>query len=169
MPLVTWVMNTLSGEPSSRSKDMSEHLKVLYVEDSSADAMLFEYAFKGKNFYSSLDIVQDGVEALAFLHKTGRYTEAVRPDLILLDLNLPKKNGYDVLREIKADDNLKNIPVIVYTSSRNPDDLKKCYQLKADGFANKPDDMCKAPDILKEAWNSIKAAAPVFVVAGATN
>ena len=112
--------------------------KILLVEDNLADIRLTEQAFTESKTKTMLYNVKDGVEAINFLRKSGKYTKVCRPDLILLDLNLPKKNGLEVLKDIKQDEDLKRIPVVVLTISANEEDLIKAYDLHANAFVNKP-------------------------------
>ncbi|MGN6544063.1 MAG: response regulator, partial [Aureliella sp.] len=106
-------------------------IDILLVEDSPTDALLTKRALAHAKLINRLHIVDDGVKAMQFLHKQEPYTDAPRPNLILLDLNLPKKNGREVLAEIKADDELKTIPVIVLTSSNAEEDVMGSYKLHA--------------------------------------
>ena len=117
------------------------NFKILLVEDNAADVRLTKQAIQKSELVSQLDVVKDGVEAMHFLKKFKKDSLAVYPDLILLDLNLPKKNGLDVLKEIKGDENLKHIPVVVLTISSNEEDLLKAYNLHANSFINKPLDI----------------------------
>lgn len=112
--------------------------KILLVEDNPADIRLTEEAITESKINSILYNVKDGVEAINFLKKSGKYSKVCRPDLILLDLNLPKKNGLEVLKDIKQDNDLKRIPVVVLTISANEEDLITAYNLHANAFVNKP-------------------------------
>jgi chemotaxis family two-component system response regulator Rcp1 len=112
--------------------------KILLVEDNPADIRLTEEAITESKINSVLYNVKDGVEAINFLKKTGKFSKVCRPDLILLDLNLPKKNGLEVLKDIKQDNDLRRIPVVVLTISANEEDLIKAYDLHANAFVNKP-------------------------------
>lgn len=123
--------------------------KILLVEDNPADVRLTEEAIAGSKINAVMHNVKDGVEAIHFLKKTGKYSKMCRPDLILLDLNLPKKNGLEVLRDIKQDNDLKRIPVVVLTISGNEEDLIKAYDLHANALVNKPLE-------IKEFYNFIK-------------
>ena len=117
------------------------NFKILLVEDNPADVRLTKKAIQKSELVSQLDVVKDGVEAMHFLNKFKKDSHAVYPDLILLDLNLPKKNGLELLKEIKGDDDLKRIPVVVLTISSNEEDLLKAYNLHANSFINKPLDI----------------------------
>ncbi|MGQ4649601.1 response regulator [Lyngbya aestuarii] len=116
-------------------------IEILLVEDSPSDADLAAEALSEGKVSNNLHLVKDGVEALAFLRKQGKYTEAPRPHLILLDLNLPKKDGREVLAQIKADSSLKIIPVIVLTTSAAQRDILNTYQLNANCYIAKPIDL----------------------------
>lgn len=113
-------------------------IDILLVEDSPADVRLTREALQTSKVINRLTVVNDGVEALALLRMQGRYADAVRPDLILLDLNLPRKNGRTVLAEIKEDPNLKSIPVVVVTSSTAEQDIVRSYNLHANCYVSKP-------------------------------
>lgn len=113
-------------------------IDVLLVEDSPSDAKLTAKTFQKANVLNNLHIVEDGVEAMDFLRQVGNYQDAPRPDLILLDLNLPKKDGRKVLAEIKDDPNLATIPVVVLTTSEAEEDILKSYALQANCYITKP-------------------------------
>ena len=100
-------------------------VNILIVEDNRADIRLIEEAFKEGKLYIDLNVAEDGIEAMAYLRKEGNYKDVNSPDIILLDLNMPRKNGYEVLEEIKLDDNLKRIPVIIMTISKAEEDILK--------------------------------------------
>jgi CheY-like chemotaxis protein len=121
---------------------MAEYFKqdkeILLVEDSRACTELLREAFKISGFTGELNTVPDGVEALAFLRKEGQHTGAPRPDLVLLDLNLPRKDGRELLAEIKNDVDLRQIPVIVLTTSDAPQDIEVAYNLHANSYIVKP-------------------------------
>ena len=114
---------------------------ILLIEDSAEHSRLTQHAFIQGNVRCRLSVVGDGVEALDCLRQVGQYAHAPAPDLILLDLNLPKKGGLDVLTEIKSDDQLKHIPVIVLTASSRAEDVTRSYQLHANAYIAKPDDL----------------------------
>jgi two-component system, chemotaxis family, response regulator Rcp1 len=113
-------------------------LQVLLVEDSPGDVRLTQEAFREANMALRLHVVSDGVEAMAFLRREGAHVRAPRPDLILLDLNLPKMDGREVLARIKEDDNLKRIPTVILTVSEAEVDIAKSYQLQANCYLSKP-------------------------------
>jgi CheY-like chemotaxis protein len=118
-------------------------VEILLVEDNPGDERLTREALKEGKVYSNLHWAKDGVEALEFLRRQGRFRDAPRPDIILLDLNLPKKDGREVLSEIKADDALKQIPVVVLTTSKAEEDVVRSYQLHANCYVTKPVDLEK--------------------------
>jgi two-component system, chemotaxis family, response regulator Rcp1 len=113
-------------------------IEVLLVEDSPGDVRLTREAFKDANKSIHLHVANDGVEAMAFLRKEGVYKSAPRPDLILLDLNLPKMDGREVLYHIKQDEDLKTIPTVILTTSEAEADIVKSYELQANCYLNKP-------------------------------
>lgn len=113
-------------------------LKILLVEDNPDDVKIAERSLKKGNVQSDLFIVQDGQEALDFLRKKGKFADAPRPDLIFLDLNLPKVSGHEVLAQIRQDPQLKRIPVIVLTVSKREEDVVKAYNSGASGYIHKP-------------------------------
>jgi two-component system, chemotaxis family, response regulator Rcp1 len=118
-----------------------EALQVLLVEDNPGDVRLTREAFKDAKVHLELNVVGDGVEAMDYLHQRGRYTESSRPDLILLDLNLPRKDGRDVLAEVKGHPLLKTIPVVILTTSASDVDIESSYLLHANCYISKPVDM----------------------------
>ena len=111
-------------------------INVLLVEDSPGDVRLTQEAFRGADV--TIQVASDGVEAMSFLRREGIYSTAVRPDLILLDLNLPRMDGREVLTLIKADDDLKTIPTVILTTSEAESDIVKSYQLQANCYLSKP-------------------------------
>jgi two-component system, chemotaxis family, response regulator Rcp1 len=121
-------------------EDMSA-FEVLLVEDSPGDVRLTREAFKDAKVHINLHVASDGIEAMAFLRRKGRYADVPRPDLILLDLNLPKKSGREVLEEIKEDTILRSIPVVVLTTSTSEQDVLRSYLLHANCFIKKPVDL----------------------------
>jgi CheY-like chemotaxis protein len=128
---------------------MSKPLDILLVEDNPADVRLTQEAFTEGKILNNLMVVKDGVEALDFLRRRGKYAGAVRPDLILLDLNLPRKDGREVLAEIKADPSLMRIPVVVLTTSRAETDVVKSYNLHANCYVVKPVDLEQFVEVIK--------------------
>jgi len=116
-------------------------IEILLVEDNPGDVRLTVEALKDGKVYNNLHVVKDGMEATAFLHREGKYEDAPHPDLILLDLNLPKKDGHEVLTEIKEDPMLKHIPVVVLTGSESEEDILKTYNLRANCYITKPIDL----------------------------
>jgi len=113
-------------------------LEVVLIEDDPGDIELTKEALEGSKVIVNLHVVEDGEEALAFLRRQGRFTDAPCPDLILLDLNLPKKDGWDVLRESKQDENWKMIPVVILTASTEEKDILRTYKLGANCYVSKP-------------------------------
>jgi len=132
-----------------KSNLQSESIEILMVEDSPSDALLTKEALSQAKVANTLHIVENGVDALSFLHKEGRYADAPTPDLILLDLNLPKKDGREVLEEIKNDDKLKTIPVVVLTTSEAEGDILKSYQLHANCYITKPVDFAEFAEVVR--------------------
>lgn len=124
-------------------------IEILLVEDNPGDVRLTREAFKEGKVRNNLHVAIDGVEAMAFLHREGKYSDAPRPDLILLDLNLPKKDGREVLAEIKADDELKRIPVVVLTTSQAEEDILKTYNLHCNCYITKPLDFAQFIKIIR--------------------
>ena len=120
---------------------MAKPVEVLLVEDNPGDIRLTQEALRESAFDVHLNVARDGVEALDFLNQRETFTDAPRPDLILLDLNLPRKNGREVLSEIKQDPDLKRIPVLVMTTSRAEQDIQKAYALNANCYIAKPMDL----------------------------
>ncbi|MGE5526409.1 MAG: response regulator [Rhodospirillaceae bacterium] len=118
-------------------------VEILLVEDNLGDARLTREALKEGKVYSNLHWAKDGVEALDFLHGRGKFEGARRPDIILLDLNLPRKDGREVLHEIKNDERLKHIPVVVLTTSKAEEDVLRSYELHANCYVAKPVDLEK--------------------------
>lgn len=132
-------------------------IEVLLVEDNIGDSRLIQESFKDLKVPNILHIVKDGVEALQFLKKEDSFKDSVRPDIILLDLNLPRKNGFEVLSEIKQDEDLRTIPVIILTSSKSEIDIAKAYKYHANSYVNKPNDFLdylKISEILEDFWFS---------------
>ena len=123
------------------SGELGRPVKILLVEDNPGDVRLTEEAFKENKVCNRLNVARDGLEAIAFLRRAGEHADAPRPDLILLDLNLPKKDGREVLAEIKQDPSLKSIPVVILTTSKAEEDIIKSYHLHANCYITKPVDL----------------------------
>jgi CheY-like chemotaxis protein len=131
------------------NQNAGKPIDILLVEDNPGDVRLTQEALKEARVRNDLHVVNDGVEAMAFLRKQGVYKDVPRPDMILLDLNLPKKSGHEVLTEIKSDDNLKRIPVVVLTVSKDEEDIVKSYNLYANCFITKPVDLDQFLTVVK--------------------
>ncbi|MBD0262772.1 MAG: response regulator [Tolypothrix sp. Co-bin9] len=128
-------------------------IEVLLVEDNPGDAELTKIALEESKISVHLNVVEDGVEAMAFLRKQGKYITMPHPDIILLDFNLPKKDGREVLAEIKADETLKRIPVVVLTTSQAEEDILKAYNLCANCYISKPVDFDQFVKIIQSIEN----------------
>ena len=142
---------------------MSLPIQVLLVEDNPGDARLTRIALEDGKVHINLSIVDDGVEAMAFLRKQTVYAASPHPDLILLDLNLPKKDGREVLAEIKADQTLKRIPVVILTTSQAEEDIIKAYNLCANCYISKPvdfDQFVKIVQSIEDFWFTIVKLPP---------
>ena len=142
---------------------MYRHIEILLVEDSPSDALLTREALKTSKLMNNLHVVENGVDAIAFLRREGAFASEPRPDLILLDLNLPKMDGREVLREIKADDDLRVIPVVVLTSSDAEEDILKSYNLHASCYITKPvefDKFLKVVRSIREFWFAVVTLPP---------
>lgn len=124
-------------------------IEVLLVEDDPGDVLMTREAFQDNKVANRLHVVNNGEDALAFLHRTGNYVEAVTPDLILLDLNLPRRDGREVLAEIKQHPTLRRIPVVVLTTSDAEEDVLKSYDLHANAFVKKPVDFDRFIEAVK--------------------
>ena len=122
---------------------------VLLVEDDPGDVFLVREAFAYNKLHNELHVVSDGVEAIDFLHRRNRHVDAPRPDLVLLDLNLPRKNGHEVLKEIKADASLRAIPVVVLAASEAEEDVLRSYQMGANAFVTKPVDFAGFIEVVR--------------------
>jgi len=131
---------------------------ILLVEDNPGDVRLTQEAINDGKVRNNMHVAEDGVEAVAFLRREGKYADAPRPDLILLDLNLPKKDGREVLAEIKTDEDLKRIPVVVLTTSKAEQDIFRAYDQHANCYITKPVDLNQFIKIVKgieEFWFTI--------------
>jgi len=138
-------------------------VEILLVEDNPGDARLTRETWKESKLLNHLSVVADGAEAMAFLRREGKYANVAHPDLILLDLNLPKKDGREVLAEIKADEQLRRIPVVVLTTSDAEQDILKTYELHANCYITKPVNLEQFSAVVKalaEFWFSIVKLPP---------
>ncbi len=145
------------------NKVIGEMIQILLVEDNAGDVRLVKEALTEGKIHVEMDVVQDGVEALAFLNRKGKYAKVPRPDLILLDLNLPKKDGREVLAEVKTDENLKRIPVVILTISKDEEDIIKSYNLHANCYITKPVDLkqfMKVVQSIEDFWLTIVKLPP---------
>jgi CheY-like chemotaxis protein len=139
----------MSGEGGDRVVD------ILMIEDDPGDIRLTQEALRESGLPAQLHLARNGVEAMAFLHREGAYQEKPRPDLILLDLNLPKKDGREVLEEVKADPNLRRIPVLVLTTSEDEEDIDRAYDLHANCYITKPvglEKFTRVVRLIEEFW-----------------
>ncbi|MEB3281454.1 MAG: response regulator [Lyngbya sp.] len=142
----------MSGEAHERPKI------IFLVEDNRGDIRLIQEALKRSTVAHEVVTVRNGMDAMSYLHREGEYSDAPRPDLILLDLNLPRKDGREVLAEIKADPNLKRIPVVVLTTSKNDDDISQSYNLHVNCYITKSRNLSQLFEIVKgieEFWLKI--------------
>ena len=128
---------------------LDRSIEILLVEDNPGDARLAQEAIREAQMRNNLNWVLDGVEALTFLRKEGKHRQAPRPDLILLDLNLPRKDGREFLAEIKKDEQFKRIPVIVLTTSEADEDISRAYRLKANCYITKPPQLNQLVSVVK--------------------
>ena len=136
-------MTEINGRPA----------EILLVEDNPGDVVLTKEAFAEAKISNNITVAKDGEEALDYLFKRNGYENATTPDLILLDLNMPKKDGREVLAEIKADENLKRVPVVILTSSQSEQDVAKTYDLHANCYVLKPIDLTKFANIVSAVEN----------------
>jgi CheY-like chemotaxis protein len=134
------MMPKLAGQP----------IEVLLVEDDPGDVLLIREAFDFNKVHNNLNVVSDGEQALAYLRLEGEYADQVRPDLVLLDLNLPRKDGREVLAEVKGDPTLRAIPIVVLTTSEAEEDVLKSYDLHANAYVTKPVDFERFVAIVRQ-------------------
>ncbi len=125
-------------------------MHILLIEDNPGDVRLTQEAFRESHLPVQLDVVMDGLEGVRFLRKQGKYENATTPDLVLLDLNLPKMDGRQVLQDIKNDPVLRRIPIVVLTTSNAEHDIMQCYDLYANSYVNKPVDFDQFFDIIRQ-------------------
>ncbi|HHS95638.1 MAG TPA: response regulator [Phaeodactylibacter sp.] len=125
-------------------------INILLVEDNPGDVRLTQEAFNECQSSIGLEVIMDGLEALHYLRKEGKYADAVAPDLILLDLNLPKKSGIEILQEVKSSPELKRIPVIILSTSNAEQDIIRSYDLHVNGYINKPVDFDRFFEIIQQ-------------------
>jgi CheY-like chemotaxis protein len=137
---------------------MANPINILLVEDNPADARLIKEVFKDTKTKNRLYVVKDGVEAMAFLNQELEYTDIPRPDVILLDLNLPRKDGREVLKELKEDDILKRVPIVILTTSSAEEDIIRTYNNHANCYITKPvdfDQFLKVINSIEDFWLSV--------------
>lgn len=133
-------------------------VEILLVDDNIGDVVLTKEALKGAEFPNRVSVVRDGCEALEFLRRTGKFANASRPDLILLDINMPRKNGCEVLEEVRSDEDLRLIPIVILTSSEAEDEIRRSYELGANCFVTKPadlDEMVRVVQAINHFWITI--------------
>ena len=140
------------------SLSMGRPIEILLVEDNPGDVRLTMEALRQDKMRNNLHVVTDGVEAMAWLRRQDKYTDAPRPDIILLDLNLPKKDGREVLAEVKTDKDLKRIPVVILTTSAAEEDIMRAYEFSANCYITKPVDLeqfIKVVKAIEEFWLTV--------------
>jgi two-component system, chemotaxis family, response regulator Rcp1 len=137
-------MNPRPGRPRDQA------LSVLLVEDDPGDVLIAREALAAGRLSTDLHVVTDGVDAMAYLRRVGEFADATRPDLILLDLNLPRKSGHEVLAEVKEDPELRRIPVVVLTTSQAPEDVVRSYDLHASVHVAKPVDFDRFAEVVRQ-------------------
>ncbi|MFY1670922.1 response regulator [Plantactinospora sp. WMMB334] len=124
-------------------------VRILVVDDDPGDVLMIEEALVGSGIPKSIDVVGDGEEAMEFLHREGRHRKASRPDMILLDLNMPRMDGRQVLDRVKSDDDLRTIPIVVLTTSNADNDVLGSYNLRANAYVTKPIDLDDFNDVVR--------------------
>jgi CheY-like chemotaxis protein len=140
-----------------------QSVEILLVEDNAGDIRLTLEALKSAKISNNINVVRDGVEAMAYLRREGEYVDATRPGLMLLDLNLPRKSGYEVLEELKTDEDLRRIPVVVLTSSKAEEDVLRSYDLHANSYVTKPvglQEFAKVVSAIEGFWLTIVQLPP---------
>ena len=135
------------------AKDLARPIEILLVEDSPTDLLMTKEVLEHAKVRNNLQVVKDGVEAMAFLRQQGKYRGRPHPDLILLDLNLPRKDGREVLAEVKADEALRLIPIVILTTSKNEADVLKAYKLHANCYVTKPVDFYQFVEVVRSIEN----------------
>jgi CheY-like chemotaxis protein len=143
--------------------DTSTAIRILMVEDNEGDVLLTTEAFRAAKVANNISVARDGVEAMDFLHRRGAFASAPRPDLILLDLNLPRRDGRQVLADIKADADLRSIPVVILTSSKAEEDVVKAYELAANCYITKPVDfssLMRVVNAIESFWLTVVSLPP---------
>ncbi|MPM97728.1 Response regulator rcp1 [bioreactor metagenome] len=145
----TYAVKFEEGNNKMSTNIAAKPIEILLVEDSKGDVGLIEEVFEDAKIRNNLRVVEDGEEAILYLRGEGQFSGVLRPDIILLDLNLPKKDGREVLEEIKNDDDLKNIPVVVLTTSKAEADILKSYNLHANAYVTKPVDFDQFIKVIK--------------------
>ena len=146
------------------TENSEQMFHILMVEDSPTDVMMTREALDYYKVLNPLHIAEDGVEAIEFLKREGKHANAPRPGLIILDLNLPRKSGQEVLQELKSDPELKNIPVVVLTTSKAEEDVAKSYGLHANCYITKPVDFAKFVQVVRsinDFWLGVVTLPPV--------
>jgi CheY-like chemotaxis protein len=136
-------------DAESLTESLTE-IDVLLVEDDAGDVLMTQEAFEHHKLRNQLHVVSDGVEALAFLRREGEFADAPRPGLILLDLNLPRKDGREVLEEVKNDASLRSIPIVVLTTSQAEEDILRSYNLHANAYVAKPVDFERFIQVIRQ-------------------
>ncbi len=142
---------------------MQNPIEILLIEDNPADIRLTQEAFREARLHNTIHVVQDGVSAMAFIRQTAPFQHAPRPDLILLDLNLPKKDGREVLKELKTDSHTRTIPVVVLTTSEDEEDVLRSYDLHANAYLVKPIDVLRFISMIRSLesfWLSVVKLPP---------
>jgi CheY-like chemotaxis protein len=134
----------------TQTPDVDRMIEILLVEDDPGDVVMTREAFQDYKVRNNLHVVNDGTEAMAFLRRQGDYADRPRPDLVLLDLNLPKMDGREVLEAIKSDPELASIPVVVLTTSENEDDVLRSYSLHANAYVTKPVDFERFIEVVRQ-------------------
>jgi len=145
------------------NEKVGKPIEILLVEDNAADVRLTREAFDDAKVLNNLNVVGDGVEAMAYMRREGKYGDATRPDLVLLDLNMPRKDGREVLAEVKADPDLMRIPVVILTVSKAEEDVLKSYNLHANCYISKPVNLAqflKVVESIENFWLTIVELPP---------